>query len=290
MALQTEIWINDIIEGLFADNSFLSRSVDHSDYVKERVVHVPNAGKSRGVKKNRSSYPAVVEQREDIDLTYMIDEYTTDPVHITDKDKVELSYDKRQSVIRQDKSELHEEVAKGILENWVPKKEAGQMNLIGSKFTRQDLSAIRKKFNKEGVPQKGRCVLLDPDSEGDLLDSLTESQAQAYHSAVDVERGVVGKILGFEILTPRPMPTGVKALAWHPNSLSRAMGDVKAFDNSNDATYYGDVLSFLLRAGGSIIRDDAKGVLALKSAGDSLGNSGESIDATGGSDSEDIGL
>ena len=30
MALQTEIWISSIVGALFADNSFLSKSVDHS--------------------------------------------------------------------------------------------------------------------------------------------------------------------------------------------------------------------------------------------------------------------
>lgn len=277
MGLQKEIWINDIIEGLFADNSFLSRSIDHSDFVHGKIVHVPNAGKSSGVKKNRTEYPAKAEQRDDIDLTYEIDEYTTDPVHITDKDKTELSYDKRQSVIGQDKSALYEDVAKSILYNWTPKGDKGRIKLVGSKFSKSDLSVIRKKFNEQGIPLEGRCVLLSPDGEGDLLDSLTSSEQMAYHSAVDIKRGVVGKILGFEVLKPRPMPVGVEGLAWHPSALSRALGDVKAFDNVDDALYYGDVLSFLLRAGGSIIRDDCHGVLAclVASADDPINTESE---------------
>ena len=44
MALQVEIWVKSIIEGLFANNTFAARSVDHSEFVNEKTVHVPNAG------------------------------------------------------------------------------------------------------------------------------------------------------------------------------------------------------------------------------------------------------
>ena len=33
MALQVEIWVKSIIEGLFANNTFAARSVDHSEFV-----------------------------------------------------------------------------------------------------------------------------------------------------------------------------------------------------------------------------------------------------------------
>ena len=38
---------------------------------------------------------------------------------------------------------------------------------------------------------------------------------------------------------------------------------MKAFENEGDATYYGDIYSFLVRAGGRIMREDKKGVIAL---------------------------
>ena len=51
MALQVQIWIKSIIENLFADNSFASKSVDHSEFVNEKTVHVPNAGAAPSVVK-----------------------------------------------------------------------------------------------------------------------------------------------------------------------------------------------------------------------------------------------
>jgi hypothetical protein len=53
------------------------------------------------------------------------------------------------------------------------------------------------------------------------------------------------------------------ALAWHEQSVVRALGEVRAFENEGDPTWYGDIYSFLVRAGGRIRRADEKGVVAL---------------------------
>ena len=53
------------------------------------------------------------------------------------------------------------------------------------------------------------------------------------------------------------------ALAWHEQSVCRALGEVVAYENEGDPTYYGDIYSFLVRAGGRIMRSDNLGVVAL---------------------------
>ena len=58
MAIQREIWARTIVEGLFADNSFASKSVDDSEHVNEgKRVHIPNAGAPPDVKKTARPYP-----------------------------------------------------------------------------------------------------------------------------------------------------------------------------------------------------------------------------------------
>ena len=52
-------------------------------------------------------------------------------------------------------------------------------------------------------------------------------------------------------------------LAWHENSVCRALGEVNAFENEKDPTYYGDIYSFLVRAGGRPMRQDVKGLVAI---------------------------
>lgn len=65
MALQVEIWVKSIIEGLFANNTFAARSIDHSEFVNEKTVHVPNAGAAPNVEKNRTVFPANVTERKE---------------------------------------------------------------------------------------------------------------------------------------------------------------------------------------------------------------------------------
>ena len=91
MAIQKEIWMAAIVEGLFASNSFLSKAFNADEYVNNgKIVHIPNAGAASGTKKNRTNLPATVTKRTDIDVTFPLDEYTTDPVLIPNADTVEL--------------------------------------------------------------------------------------------------------------------------------------------------------------------------------------------------------
>ena len=52
-------------------------------------------------------------------------------------------------------------------------------------------------------------------------------------------------------------------LAWQKDSVSRALGEVKAYEDNNNPSYYGDIFSFAVRAGGSSIRADKKGIVLL---------------------------
>ncbi len=52
-------------------------------------------------------------------------------------------------------------------------------------------------------------------------------------------------------------------LFWQKNAVRRALGNTLMFENEGDPTYYGDIYSFLNRAGGRKSRGDAKGVLGI---------------------------
>lgn len=121
MAVQKEIWENDIMEQIFKDNSFVRLSYRADDFVNGRAVHIPQSGGAGNVVRNRSfsSTGATVRKRTDTDVIYLIDEYTTDPVVITNAETVELSYDKRNSVIGEDKNAMSQLVAEEMIYNWL---------------------------------------------------------------------------------------------------------------------------------------------------------------------------
>lgn len=299
MAITVEIWQNSIVEGLFADNSFLSKAFNADEYVNQgKVVHIPNAGAASGVKKNRTSLPASVSKRTDSDVTYTLDEFTTNPVLIPYAETVELSYDKRESVLKMDKQALMDEVAKSFILSWSPTDakfivetsgedvEAHAPKATGTRkgLTKADVLKVFTLFNKQNIPQEGRYLLIDAVMYEQLLNSLTAQEAQAFHALADTERGVIGKLYGFNIImrsevgvydaSKQPKEYGTSgeatdnaaALAWHEGSVCRALGEVKALGNEGDPTYYGDIYSFLVRCGGRIMRADGKGVAAIVQA------------------------
>ena len=257
MALEREIWINSIIEGLYKDNTFAAQSVDHSPWINNRTVHVPNAGTGPNVVKNRSTLPATITTRTDIDLKYDIAEFTTDPIRIPHAETVELSYNKRESVISVSRDTLTEKVHDSLLADWI----AGAASITAGTDVKATIKAIKKQFDKDNVYQEGRFLLLDADEYNDLVELLTDSAMAHFLSGASPEAGTVGKYLGFNIYT-RSTLNGVKSgLAWHRNAVSRALGETEMFDDQGSPTYYGDIVSFLVRSGGKVIRYDGKGVL-----------------------------
>ena len=99
MGIIKEIWTQDIKETLHQENEFISQGTDHGIYTGNGVVHVPQSGAAPAVVKNRGSVPATIAQRTDTDLTYLLNEFTTDPILIKDFDEMQTSYAKRASVL-----------------------------------------------------------------------------------------------------------------------------------------------------------------------------------------------
>ena len=56
-------------------------------------------------------------------------------------------------------------------------------------------------------------------------------------------------------------------LAWQKQSLSHAIGDLKIYEDEGNPTYYGDVISGEIRAGGSVVRSDKKGIYVVDADG-----------------------
>ena len=122
-------------------------------------------------------------------------------------------------------------------------------------------------------------MLLDAVMYNQLLSSLSESEAAAFNASVDAQRGIVGKLYGFDfymrstvfrvVAAGTSMASSTAAtdsaagLAWQEDCVSRALGNHELFENEKDALFYGDVMSALVRAGGKYIRNDKKGVAVI---------------------------
>lgn len=310
MAVQREIWTKDIQEGLYKDNPFLKTFTPADpDNISGRTVHIPQSGGGSSVTKNRASFPATAKRRTDDISSYTIAEHTTDPIHIPDAETIELSYDKRASVIQEDRATLSEAVAEDMLVN-VVKSPASTTTQIPSasilvtagedvqatapsatgnrkSYKIIDLQRAANFFRRQKSWTEGRMfALLTPEAAAQMFPADSQITATYMASVSEQERrsGIVYKAYGFNIMLRSSVyvldtagafksisaagaATDDEAcLFYNGNCIEFAEGDIKMFGNEGDATYYGDVYSFLVRSGGRAKREKYEGILLIKQA------------------------
>ncbi|HCU45034.1 MAG TPA: hypothetical protein DF610_09390 [Sphingobacterium sp.] len=300
--VSVEVWANYLTQRFWKDNAFLKNVHNDDQYVLAgKVVHIPQIGNKPQVIKNRSVFPAVAVKRADTDITYALDVYTSDPVHIEDAEKYELSYDKINTVFGDSASAINEDIAEDLIVRWLTGL-TGKA-LIGTTGANADATApsatgqvkllvgadVRKamtQMNVDNVPKNDRFIMPSANMLDHLIQSLSDTQYKDFSNYVDAKNGVIGKLFGFTFLDRSSVavsdalgavkPVGAIGAAtdkevtmcWQKDSLVAALGEVKFFDNINDPQYYGDVYSALQRAGGRRRRSDNKGVIEIyQSAG-----------------------
>lgn len=299
MAITKELWAAYIIGNLFKGNEFLNDAFNADEYVLNgAVVHIPQAGAKPAATKNRSSFPAASVQRTDTDITYPLDNYTTDPTLILEAEKSELSYDKMDSVMGEHVETLRELVGDDMLIKWAPSVATQIIRTTGGavaahldsaignrkKFLKEDLKAARKLMNKHNIPQEDRYAIISSDMIDQLLDdSDLKARDGMKGGELNLPDGVITKLYGFYIRerstvlvynnagTPVVKALGAAAaatdndavLCYQKNCIERSMGTVTMFENEGDPNNYGDIYSALVKMGGRKRRSDGKGVVAI---------------------------
>lgn len=295
MAVTTEIWTKDIIDNLYKDSQFALRAFNADIYVLlGKVVHIPVAGAPSQVKKNLTAFPATATKRTDTDVTYALDTFYSMPRHIEKIEQYELEYDKRQSVLGEDESNLIQTAMDSLLYRWSPA--AGAANCIetagaavpatlagatGTRkaFTKAALSTIKLSMDKANIPAIGRVALLTADHFNQFFDSLSDAEKTNVGKVADLAKGTVGQYLGFDIYMRSSVSRyrgaslaaavlvdeqdaayvadvtdRAASLVYHEKSVERAKGAVELFTGEDRPEYYGSIYSMSMRLGGRIRR------------------------------------
>ena len=308
--IPVEVFASYIVEKLRKENPHFEAAIDESDFVLGgSVVHIPQAGNSPAVVKNRKTFPAVVVQRGDTSVTYPLDVYTTDPVLVSWQEANEISYDKTDSVLSDHVATLIEAVGDNLPYTWVKGLKYNGTTFVADEipasakitttgaatavnpddgqtgnrkaFTYKELQTAQAKMNKGGVPKKDRYAMLESYMYQQFLDSLSTNQMAAYQAAADLSKGICGEFAGFKIMERSTVLSfsqagvlnvpgaalqatdNLASLCWQKRSVAKAKGDIVPFQNANDATYYGDVMSALVKMGGRCRRANWKGIIAI---------------------------
>lgn len=303
MALQREVWSTDIQENLYANNDFMSMSVDHSAWVEYKTVHVPQVGAAMAVVKNRQLLPAAITERTDSELTYNLNEYTADPIILRNIDELQLNYGKRASILNQYTAVISDSVANNTLYAWAP---TGTTNIIRTSgtatgnalapfatgtrnaLTLADIAKAKAMLDRQNVPASGRVMEIPADMyNADLL--AIPNIIQYYQNGTAVlPNGVVARLFGFDIMvrssvvvydnqaTPvlkaigdNGIPTtpavtdNLGVVFWHKSFVAKALGAIDIFYEENKPEFYGSLFSALVMHGASKLRTSQIGVGAI---------------------------
>jgi len=263
-----------------------------------KIVHIPQPGSKPTVVKNRSSFPGTAVQRTDTDITYTLDKYTTDPTHIEEADLMEITYDKIESVFGDHAGALVETIADDMIIKWLTGIAAPNItltsggasalgNVTGQTGNRKvavagDIKKMQLAMNLQNVPKNDRYAMLESNMMDEVTESLTQTQYRDFSEQYDAKKGIVGELFGFKLMERSNVAIAaittnvidalggavaaddnVVSIGWQKDAVARAIGERKFFENKNDALYYGDMYSALIRAGGRRRRSDNAGVQAL---------------------------
>jgi hypothetical protein len=225
-AVEVEIWGDYIMSNLFKGWSFIKRSFDASKYVLVgKVVHIPQAGQKPAVVKNRGTLPAVAVKRNDTDVLYALDEYTTDPVIIEDAANVQLSYDKMDDVLGDHTGVLNEACCDNLLIAWAPATASNILRSTGTlaatncymplatgsrrAYLSTDLKRAMILMNKNKVPKQGRVAVMTEDAWNQIEEELRINNSREFSRYVNASEGTldnakgdsIGRLYGFDIYT-----------------------------------------------------------------------------------------
>jgi hypothetical protein len=285
-SIYTEHWLkNQVQEKIASANNFLQYSKDHTPFVNNTRVHIPQAASPSSISVDNSSFPLSVNTRSDSDNYYDIHKFSSDAMQVEDMEAVELSYDLKDSILSQDINEIRDIINDYMLYYWAEDAASGSSLVETSSITFDDMLSLAEKFDEDNISRMGRKFIVNPSMAHSLYKIDRFEKTNDLNNNISID-GYVGRLAGFDIfvrdtvleasgstgssaltIIPPSVATGVTeydvGLAWHPDYVSRAFGDVKLFMTDNHPLYQGTLLSFAVRAGGNKMRSDGKGVYGL---------------------------
>lgn len=246
MALNKEIWVEDIKEQLLPDNTFVTKGTDYSAFADNHQIHIPVETGLINVEKDRSVLPGTVTTSDDTEAVITMHHFTTDPVRVYNPEDVELSYDKRRVITEKIAKSLNQKIATEAI-TAIAAYKGGAIAA-----TAKVLDILREQaqaFDEGDYPETDRYVVLSAAAYAKLLKELTDAQTNAFLACADAETGVIGNIFGLNIMKRSTIADNVAYIAWHKSDYNFALGDVEIYTQENAPEYYGTVISASARFG-----------------------------------------
>ena len=291
MALNKQVWLKQILEGFYPDDSFLTKAVNYSEFVDNNRLHIASAGIDPTVLINNTTYPITVVGRDDDDNDNEIalDKFETENTIVRRPDAIEYSYDKLESVIRQHRATLCKSVSMKAAHAFGPAADTTYTPIVTTtgattagrkRISFADILALKERFDDAEVPLTDRYLVLHPKHVSDLL----LADIELFKELTDLKDGEPYKFAGFGCYsfahTPQYRTTGgtlakvafgaakqegdgFSSIAFYAKEVMRADGDIYMYATEDDPKERATIVGFDKRFVALPIR--GKGVGAIVS-------------------------
>ena len=266
--LQTEVWIAGIKENPIPNNSFVYQSVDLSQYVEHNKLHLAEAGVEPTVHEDyfaTANNPLPVANIEDIANEVVLHTYSTEQTRHNELQEIELSYDKRSSVIQRHRTSLAKNIGKRAAWAWAPQKNNEWNKVCNLTANDSILDAIidLKSFLESKDIYDGINICLNSDH----FARIRKEDKKLYKDILNEEQMYGIKVFQYN-QTPLYTKNGEKkpfgatkdtedkqsSFVWVTDEVFRCFGDVKMYPTLRDSGLQGDTISFAQRALVGVIR------------------------------------
>lgn len=268
VGLQTEVWIAGIKENPIPNNSFVYQSVDLSQYVEHNKLHLAEAGVEPTVHEDyfaTANNPLPVANIEDIANEVVLHTYSTEQTRHNELQEIELSYDKRSSVIQRHRTSLAKNIGKRAAWAWAPQKNNEWNKVLNLSANDSILDAIidLKSFLESKDIYDGINICLNSDH----FARIRKEDKKLYKDILNEEQMYGIKVFQYN-QTPLYTKNGEKkpfgatkdtedkqsSFVWVTDEVFRCFGDVKMYPTLRDSGLQGDTISFAQRALVGVIR------------------------------------
>jgi len=266
--LQTEVWVAGIKENPIPDNSFVFQSVELSQYVEHNKLHLAEAGVEPAVHEDyfaTSNTPLPVANIEDIANEVVLHTYSTEQTLHRDLQEIELSYDKRSSVIKRHRVSLGKNIGKHAAYAWAPKQDDAWNKVLNLSSSDSVIDAIidLKQFMEENDILEGVNICFTPGH----FARIRKEDKRLYKDILNEKQMYGIKVFQYS-QNPLYTSAGVKkpfgatkdntdkraSFMWVTDEVFRCFGDVEMYATLRDSGLQADTLSFAQRALVGVIR------------------------------------
>lgn len=259
-----EIWIDAIKENFYSNYPWLDGVVDWSEFVEFNTINFAAVGSNPVILKNNSSWPITAAQRTDTALTVVLDTYDSTTSRVRNVEEIEASYTKLQSVVKQHKQSLLQEIVTECLWNYAPATAAagavscsgsnrgaviGSQSSVAATMAFDDILGVKERWDALEFPADGRVLVLSPYHERDLRKADQSLFKNFTNEKNGTKGGFLGNLYGFDLYVAGNTPLFTKStlakktyaaaadntndcvasVAFNQNEVMKAMGDLMMF-------------------------------------------------------------